>query len=58
MEDKLVIGAGFPDRYLSEEEVSAILAQAFRSWDLTGKRVLLIIPDSTRTAPVPLFFRL
>ena len=58
MEDKLVIGAGFPDRYLSEEEVSAILAQAFRSWDLTGKRVLVIIPDSTRTAPVPLFFRL
>ena len=32
-----------------------------RRWtehDLDGKRVLVIIPDSTRTAPIPLFFRL
>ncbi len=52
-----MIGAGFEDRYLSEDEVREVLARAFDECDLTGKRVVVIIPDSTRTAPVPLFFR-
>ncbi|MEO7714934.1 MAG: lactate racemase domain-containing protein [Capsulimonas sp.] len=42
---------------LAEEEVREIVARALASMDLAGKRVLLIIPDATRTAPVGLMFR-
>ncbi len=45
-------------RYLTDEEVRQLTAQALEQADLDGKRVLILIPDSTRTAPIPLFFRL
>ena len=54
----MVIGKGCEDSYLSEEETGWLTAEALAQADLTGKRVLVIIPDHTRTAPVPLFFRL
>jgi nickel-dependent lactate racemase len=54
----MVIGKGYEDGYLSEAEVRELASQAFAERDLTGKRVLVIIPDHTRTAPIPLFFRL
>jgi len=53
-----MIGKGHLDRSLTELDVRDITAQALSRIDLAGKRVLVIIPDSTRTAPVPLFFRL
>jgi lactate racemase len=53
-----VIGAGSATATLAEDDVRALLAAAFERWDLSGKRVLVIIPDGTRTAPIPLFFRL
>jgi nickel-dependent lactate racemase len=34
------------------------VGQALAELDLNGKRVLIIIPDGTRTAPIPLFFPL
>jgi nickel-dependent lactate racemase len=43
---------------LTEAEVRAVAAEALARADLAGKRVLVIIPDRTRTAPVPLLFRL
>ena len=52
------IGSGSVDRHLSEEQVREIAAQALAQLDLAGKRVLLIVPDSTRTAPVGLLFRM
>ncbi len=63
----MLISAGHTDRSLTEAEVHDLmaeaLAQASRSAEcsrrsLAGKRVLVIIPDGTRTAPIPLFFRL
>jgi nickel-dependent lactate racemase len=42
---------------LGEQQVREIVAPALAAADLTGKRVLLIVPDSTRTAPVGLMFR-
>src|SRR5687767_8878278 len=53
-----VIGAGSATGDMSEDQARALLRAAFERWDLSGKRVLVIIPDSTRTAPIPLFFRL
>ena len=35
-----------------------LLARALDPMPLDGKRVLVIIPDGTRTAPIPLLFRL
>ncbi|MGF1660950.1 MAG: lactate racemase domain-containing protein [Kineosporiaceae bacterium] len=43
---------------LSDAEVAAIVAEALAGWDLTGRRVLVLVPDATRTAPVPQLFRL
>lgn len=50
-------GTGFTERLLEESEVRAIAEQAIAPLDLAGKRVLLIVPDATRTAPVGLLFR-
>ena len=42
---------------LREEEASALCEEFIAREGLTGRRVLAIIPDHTRTAPVGLFFR-
>jgi nickel-dependent lactate racemase len=51
------VGYGSAGRPLSEQQVREIAAQALAPLDLAGKKVLLIVPDSTRTAPVGLLFR-
>lgn len=42
---------------LTEPQVRAIAEQALASANLADKRVLLIVPDATRTAPIGLLFR-
>jgi nickel-dependent lactate racemase len=42
---------------LDEHDVHAIVAKALAPLALSGKRVLVIVPDATRTAPVGLLFR-
>src|ERR1035437_9812545 len=42
---------------LSDAAVRELVASALRAADYGGKKVLLIIPDHTRTAPVGLMFR-
>jgi nickel-dependent lactate racemase len=42
---------------LTDPQVREIVAQALAPLRLAGRRVLLIVPDSTRTAPVGLLFR-
>ena len=54
----MLIGEGHEDRALSEEQVRELAARGLEQAELRDKRVLVLIPDSTRTAPVPLFFRL
>ena len=43
---------------LGEGEVRRVLDEGLQPSDLAGERVLAIIPDSTRTAPIPLLCRL
>jgi nickel-dependent lactate racemase len=57
-EDSMVIGHGSATETLGDAAVADILAQALGPLDLDGKRVLVIIPDGTRTAPIPLMARL
>ncbi len=51
-------GTGSTMETLTDNDVQHFIAQALDTLSLQGKRVLVIIPDSTRTAPLPLFFRL
>ncbi len=41
---------------LGADDVSRLLAESFDPADYEGRRVLLIVPDGTRTAPVGLLF--
>src|SRR5690348_3336126 len=52
-----LIGKGDATKILSEGEIRTILAEAFGELGVKGKRLLFVIPDSTRTAPIPLLFR-
>lgn len=54
----MALGMGFTDRTLSDEQVRDIVGQHLEALNLTGQKVLLIIPDSTRTAPVGLLFKM
>ncbi len=54
----MVIGQGTVAGTLEADDVQQLLAQACDPLALDGKRGLVIIPDSTRTASVPLIFRL
>jgi nickel-dependent lactate racemase len=56
--DEIMIGQGSIEKALSQDDVRTLLAQGFDQLPMDGKRVLVIVPDGTRTAPVPLMFRL
>ncbi len=51
-------GKGSTTSTLSEDDVRLLLAQACNTIASDGKRVLVIIPDGTRTMPMPMLFRL
>ena len=50
-------GSGYTDRYLTADETREIVRAGLASLSLAGKRVLFIIPDGTRTMPMPELFR-
>ena len=60
----MVLGKGSTTATLTTEDIQALLAAADdellvgAGLDPAHKRVLVIIPDGTRTAPIPLMFRL
>ena len=51
-----VAGKGVTDRYLDNTEIRQIVEHA--CVELKGQRVLVLIPDGTRTMPMPLMFDL
>jgi len=60
----MVLGKSSPTTALTPDDVRNVLATADAdlfvgdALDPTGKRMLVIVPDGTRTAPIPLLFRL
>ena len=54
----ILVGKGSAERTLSEADVRELLDVSFADRNLSGKRVLVIIPDGTRTAPIGLIYRL
>ena len=53
-----VIGKGSLDRVLLTRDVEEICATAVADLPVDGKRVLVLIPDHTRHAPISIFFRI
>ena len=60
----MVVGKGSTSATLTVEEIQQLLVSADETFlvgtklDPTHRRVLVIIPDGTRSAPIPLMFRL
>lgn len=45
-------------KFLTDTEIETSIANGLSTLPLANQRVLVLIPDSTRTMPLPLFFRL
>ncbi len=53
-----VAGQGSAQGVLSQAQIEAIIEQGLGALPLDNQRVLVLIPDATRSMPMPLFFRL
>jgi len=52
-----LLGRGAPDDVLGEEEIGRIITEGMEQIGLAGKRLLVILPDHTRTCPLPMLAR-
>jgi len=53
----VITGEGYTDRFLTENEITDIAARALEGARLEGKKLLLIIPDHTRSGPIDIMFK-
>src|SRR5678816_4764750 len=53
---RVVTGKGVAEGFLASHEVEATAREGLRTMALDGRRVLVLIPDGTRTMPMPLMF--
>jgi len=53
-----IYGKGSLDNVLSEDEIFIICEKAFDKFDIDFKKILVLIPDNTRHAPIGMFFKL
>jgi nickel-dependent lactate racemase len=53
-----VIGKSVAQGALTDSQVEEIVAQGLAALPLEGQRVLVLVPDGTRSFPMPLYFRL
>jgi len=54
----MTIGMGSADHYLTLEQTTQIVKEGLDTLTLDHKRVLVIIPDGTRTMPMPIMYDL
>jgi nickel-dependent lactate racemase len=50
------VGNGVSEGYLSREQLDAVAREGLGALPVDGRRVLVIIPDGTRTMPMPMMF--
>jgi len=53
----MVIGKGSATTQLNESQIAELCLEAFAQKDFTNKRILVIIPDHSRSAPIDIMFR-
>lgn len=51
-------GVGYIERKLIAEEIRELVTAAAMQMQVVGKRVLIVIPDGTRTMPMPMLFEM
>jgi nickel-dependent lactate racemase len=51
-----VVGQGLAEGFLPIEQIRSLAAQGLSQLDVDNRRVLVLIPDGTRTMPMPLLF--
>ena len=56
--EPLLASVGRADRYLGEADIRQAIRDGLSSMPLDGCRLLVLIPDGTRTMPMPLMFEL
>ena len=54
----MLIGKGYPTGHLSQDEIRELMTRALSEVRLDGRRVIVIIPDGTRSGPIPVMFSL
>jgi lactate racemase len=52
----VVIGKGVAEGFLTSQEFEATAREGLRAMQIDGRRVLALIPDGTRTMPMPMMF--
>ena len=45
------------DGYLNEDQIRAFVVESLAGLPIDGKRILFVVPDNTRSMPMPLVFR-
>ncbi len=53
----MLVHAVARDRGLSPSQLEAVLADVFKDARFDAKRILFVVPDATRSCPLPLLFR-
>ena len=53
----LLASKGLTDGYLTDGETYNVLRSGLDQLDLDGKRILVLVPDKTRSCPMPMLFR-
>jgi lactate racemase len=51
-----VVGRGRESGYLTEQEIADVAREGLGKLPVDGRRVLVLVPDGTRTMPMPLLF--
>ena len=54
----MILSKGLANKYLTKSEIYSICNKAFSIKKITNKKVLVIIPDNSRTAPIDIMFRI
>ena len=54
----MTVGKGVSEGYLSREQLDTVAREGLGALPVDGRRVLVIIPDGTRTMPMPMMFEL
>jgi len=54
----MLTGYGGAEGFLTRDEIARIFEEGLAGLPLEGKRILVLTPDATRTAPLPELFRL
>ncbi|MCK4423052.1 MAG: DUF2088 domain-containing protein, partial [Candidatus Omnitrophica bacterium] len=54
----MIIGKGYEDKFLTDSEIHLIISEAVDQTRFDNKKLLIIVPDHSRTAPIGQIFKI